>query len=71
MVAQGGHEPGGVGHAGHELVAGAALDDAAIHAARAEIYVERRNAEGSLMSKGIFMAAARESQSIVEASTPQ
>ena len=40
-----------------------------IHAARAEIYIERRKAEPSLMSKGIFMAAARESQAVAEAST--
>ena len=32
--------------------------------------MRRRDAETSLMSKGIFMAAARESQSIAGASTP-
>lgn len=34
------------------------------HAARAEIYSARRSAESSLMSKGIFAAAARESTAI-------
>ena len=53
-----------------DLAGWAAPDDPAIHAARAEVYIERRKAEPSLMSKGIFMAAARESQSIVESSTP-
>jgi alkyl sulfatase BDS1-like metallo-beta-lactamase superfamily hydrolase len=48
----------------------AAPHDPSIHAARAEIYIERRKAEPSLMSKGIFMAAARESQA-VSGSTPQ
>jgi alkyl sulfatase BDS1-like metallo-beta-lactamase superfamily hydrolase len=45
----------------------AAPDDAAIHAARAEIYEQRRNAEASLMSKGIFRAAANESKAIAGA----
>ncbi len=36
------------------------------HAARAEIYRERREVEPSLMSKGIFAAAARESRAVVE-----
>ena len=53
-----------------DLAGWAAPDDPAIHAARAEVYIERRKAEPSLMSKGIFMAAARESQSIAESSTP-
>jgi glyoxylase-like metal-dependent hydrolase (beta-lactamase superfamily II) len=52
-----------------DLAGWAAPDDASIHAARADVYVERRKAEPSLMSKGIFMAAARESQSIAESST--
>jgi alkyl sulfatase BDS1-like metallo-beta-lactamase superfamily hydrolase len=52
-----------------DLAGWAAPDDASIHAARADVYIERRKAEPSLMSKGIFMAAARESQAIVEAST--
>jgi alkyl sulfatase BDS1-like metallo-beta-lactamase superfamily hydrolase len=43
----------------------AAPDDATIHGARAEIYLARRKAEPSLMSKGIFQAAARESEIVV------
>jgi alkyl sulfatase BDS1-like metallo-beta-lactamase superfamily hydrolase len=52
-----------------DMAAWAAPDEAEVHAARAEIYVARRNAETSLMSKGIFMAAARDSQAVVESST--
>ena len=44
----------------------AAPDDATVHAGRAAIYLARRKAEPSLMSKGIFAAAARESQIVVE-----
>ena len=44
----------------------AAPHDATIHAVRAEIYETRRKAELSLMSKGIFKAAARESQAVVD-----
>jgi alkyl sulfatase BDS1-like metallo-beta-lactamase superfamily hydrolase len=47
-----------------DLAGWAAPDSGAVHAARAEIYIGRRAAERSLMSKGIFMAAARESQAI-------
>ena len=53
-----------------DLAGWAAPDDTAVHAARAAIYLARRNAEPSLMSKGIFMAAARESQAISDPSTP-
>ena len=49
-----------------DLAGWAAPDDAAIHATRAEIYEKRRKAELSLMSKGIFKAAARESQAVVD-----
>ncbi|MFT3854317.1 MAG: alkyl sulfatase dimerization domain-containing protein [Ilumatobacteraceae bacterium] len=45
----------------------AAPDDPTIHAARAAIYLARRKTEPSLMSKGIFRAAARESELIAEA----
>jgi hypothetical protein len=48
------------------LAGWAAPDDPAIHAVRAEIYEKRRKAELSLMSKGIFKAAARESQAVVD-----
>ncbi len=43
----------------------AAPDDAEVHEGRAAIYILRRKAEPSLMSKGIFRAAARESQTVV------
>ncbi|MHB1090517.1 MAG: alkyl sulfatase dimerization domain-containing protein, partial [Ilumatobacteraceae bacterium] len=42
----------------------AAPDDVAIHADRATVYNKRRDVEMSLMSKGIFKAAARESEAI-------
>ena len=51
-----------------DLAGWAAPSDPTIHAARAEVYIERRNAEPGLMSKGIFMAAARESQAVAEGS---
>jgi alkyl sulfatase BDS1-like metallo-beta-lactamase superfamily hydrolase len=44
----------------------AASDGPAVHGARAAIYLQRRQDERSLMSKGIFAAAARESQIVVE-----
>jgi alkyl sulfatase BDS1-like metallo-beta-lactamase superfamily hydrolase len=49
-----------------DLAGWAAPTDRDVHAVRAEIYVARRKAESSLMSKGIFAAAARESQVVVE-----
>ena len=42
----------------------AAPDDPVVHRARAEIYLARRKAETSLMAKGIFLGAAKESQEI-------
>ncbi len=45
----------------------AAPDDPTIHAARSAIYVLRRRVEPSLMSKGIFLSASRESLAIVDA----
>ena len=42
-------------------------DNLEAHAARARIYSDRRNAETSLMAKGVFGHAARESQKKVEA----
>lgn len=45
-----------------EFATQAAPDDERIHALRARIYRERRDAERSLMSKGIFGAAARDSE---------
>jgi alkyl sulfatase BDS1-like metallo-beta-lactamase superfamily hydrolase len=45
-----------------ELAAQAAPDDAAVHAARAEVYEQRVAAEASTMSKGVFAWAAAESR---------
>ena len=44
----------------------AAPDDPQIHANRATIYDQRRKSELSLMSKGIFKGAARESRAIAD-----
>ncbi len=44
----------------------AAPDDPDVHRARAEMYLQRRKAESSLMSKGIFAAAARDSQRVAD-----
>ena len=49
-----------------DLAGWAAPDDPAIHADREAIYEQRRNVEKSLMSKGIFKAAARESREVVK-----
>ncbi|MFN8023602.1 MAG: alkyl sulfatase dimerization domain-containing protein [Acidimicrobiales bacterium] len=49
-----------------DLAGWAAPDDPTIHAGRAAIYLQRRKVEPSLMSKGIFAAAARESQVVVD-----
>lgn len=57
-----------------DLAGWAAPDDPGVHAARAAIFLARRRAEPSLMAKGIFAAAARESQMVVDnngPSTPQ
>ena len=49
----------------------ASPDDPVIHGGRAAIYLARRKVEPSLMAKGIFAGAARESQAIADtASTP-
>ncbi len=53
-----------------DLAGWAAPDDPIVHAGRAEIFLARRKAEPSLMSKGIFAAAARESQVVVERNSP-
>jgi glyoxylase-like metal-dependent hydrolase (beta-lactamase superfamily II) len=50
-----------------DLAGWAAADDAAVHAARAAVYRARRAAESSLMAKGIFAGAARDSEAIVAA----
>jgi hypothetical protein len=49
-----------------DFAAWAAPDDPTIHTRRAEIYNKRRDVELSLMSKGIFKAAARESEAVVK-----
>ena len=49
-----------------ELAAQAAPDSAAVQKARAKVYAARRNDELSLMSKGIYGAAAAESAQKVE-----
>lgn len=49
-----------------DLAGWAAPDDAGLHAQRALIYRARRQAESSLMAKGIFAGAARESEAIAE-----
>ena len=45
-----------------ELATQAVPDHEGAHRARASIYWQRRATESSLMSKGIFAAAARESE---------
>jgi len=49
-----------------DLAGWAAPDDAGVHAARAALYLLRRKSEPSLMAKGIFASAARESQAVVD-----
>jgi glyoxylase-like metal-dependent hydrolase (beta-lactamase superfamily II) len=60
--------------AGHlaDYAGWAAPDDPTIHRERAAVYRARRAAEPSLMSKGIFAAAARESEAIAaQADAPE
>ncbi|MBJ7368752.1 MAG: MBL fold metallo-hydrolase [Ilumatobacteraceae bacterium] len=45
----------------------AAPDDPEIHHMRADVYDARRKSEASLMSKGIFKGASRESEKIIKA----
>jgi hypothetical protein len=47
-----------------DLAGWAAPDDAGVHALRAVVYRARRAAESSLMAKGIFAGAARESEAV-------
>jgi alkyl sulfatase BDS1-like metallo-beta-lactamase superfamily hydrolase len=49
-----------------ELAAQAAPSDPAVHETRAEVYQRRRDGERSLMSKGIFAAAANESRALLD-----
>jgi len=45
----------------------AAPDEPNIHRDRAEVYETRRKSESSLMAKGIFRGAARESEAVIKA----
>ena len=49
-----------------DLAGWAAPDDPGVHAARAQVYRVRRAAESSLMAKGVFAGAARESEAIAD-----
>jgi len=49
-----------------DFAAWAAPDDASVHGARSDVYRERRLVETSLMAKGIFAGAMRESKAIAE-----
>ena len=49
-----------------DLAAWAEPEDRSVHDIRAEVYLARRKDESSLMAKGIFAGAARESRAIAE-----
>jgi glyoxylase-like metal-dependent hydrolase (beta-lactamase superfamily II) len=49
-----------------DLAGWAAPDDSGVHAIRAAVYRSRRATEASLMAKGIFAGAARESEVVAE-----
>lgn len=51
-----------------DLAGWAAPNDPGIHAQRAVVYRTRRASEGSLMAKGIYAGAARESEAIAQSS---
>ena len=51
-----------------EYAGAAAPDDPEVHAVRAAVYRERRSVERSLMAKGIFGDASRQSLRVAEAS---
>jgi alkyl sulfatase BDS1-like metallo-beta-lactamase superfamily hydrolase len=53
-----------------DYAADADPENRTVHAIRSEIYLARRKNETSLMAKGIFMGAARESQAVVDTSRP-
>jgi alkyl sulfatase BDS1-like metallo-beta-lactamase superfamily hydrolase len=54
-----------------DLAGWAAPEDPSVHASRAAVYDQRRKGELSLMSKGIFKAASRESEAVVKAAESQ
>jgi alkyl sulfatase BDS1-like metallo-beta-lactamase superfamily hydrolase len=47
-----------------EWAVGAAPEDRGAHGVRADVYAARRKQEASLMAKGIFGSAARESRAV-------
>ncbi len=49
-----------------DLAAWAAPDDRSVHGIRADVYRSRRSAETSLMAKGIFAGASRESRAVAD-----
>ena len=49
-----------------DLAGWAAPDDRAVHGVRADVYRARRAAETSLMAKGIFAGAMRESKAVAD-----
>jgi hypothetical protein len=51
-----------------DFAAWAEPDNGQVHEARSDIYEQRRSKELSLMSKGIFKAAARESRAVIQRS---
>jgi alkyl sulfatase BDS1-like metallo-beta-lactamase superfamily hydrolase len=51
-----------------DFAAWAEPDNGQVHEARSDIYERRRSNELSLMSKGIFKAAARESRAVIRRS---
>jgi alkyl sulfatase BDS1-like metallo-beta-lactamase superfamily hydrolase len=53
-----------------EFAAGAEPDSPAVHEARTAIYTARRSAETSLMAKGIYKAAAADSQTVLTGAPP-
>ena len=52
-----------------DLAGWAAPDEPEVHERRSAIYLLRRKSEPSLMAKGIFAAAAKESQAVVDANS--
>lgn len=52
-----------------DLAAWAAPVDTSVHGIRADVYAQRRRVESSLMAKGIFAGAMRESKAIAESQT--
>ena len=54
-----------------EFAADAEPESAEVHAARAEVYDQRRKAETSLMAKGVFKGAKAESEYVVTGEVPE